>query len=287
MTIQEAKIYIQSELLDFYPENEIFGLTKIIFSDVFNISSIDLIIKKDDYFSLEQQKQLTKTILRLKNNEPIQYIVGFTEFFGLTFNVNNSVLIPRQETEELVDLIIKESKNTENLNILDIGTGSGCIAISLAKNIKQSKVVAIDISKDAIEIGKINSLENSVQVSFIQQDILKENIELNMAKFDIIVSNPPYVTNSEKKLMQKNVLDFEPELALFVENDNPLIFYKKITEFSSKYLKRNGKLYFEINEMFGNQLKKIMLNHEFTNVKIIKDINEKDRIVKGDLLFNS
>lgn len=287
MTIQEAKIYIQSELLGFYPENEIFGLTKIIFSDAFNISTIDLLVKKNNILEVEQQKKLNEIISKLKNNEPIQYILGFTEFYGLKFNVNDNVLIPRQETEELVDLIISENKNKKNLKVLDIGTGSGCIAISLAKNILNSKVYTIDISKDAIKLAKTNSLENNTQITFIQKDILKEkNINI-VDKYDIIVSNPPYVTVSEKKLMNKNVLEFEPELALFVEDNNALIFYKKITEFATKHLTKNGKLYFEINEKFGNETKEVLHSYNFKNIKLIKDINGKNRIVCGELFFNS
>ena len=283
MTIQETKIYIQTELFNFYPENEILGLTKIIFSDVFNVSTTDLIIKKDSVLNLEQQKQLFEIVLRLKNNEPIQYIIGFTEFYGLKFRVDNNVLIPRQETEELVDLIIADHDKLENLTVLDIGTGSGCIAISLAKNLRNAKLSAIDINKNAINLAKSNSLVNNVQISYNQYNILEWEDNNKYPKFDIIVSNPPYVMVSEKKLMQKNVLDFEPELALFVDDNNPLVFYKKITEFSLKHLNEKGKLYFEINEQFGLETKEFMEFCKFKNVEIIKDINGKDRIVKGSL----
>jgi len=282
MTYKEAKIYIRTELLDFYSKNEISGFIKIIFSDIFNISTIDLLMKENEIFKEADFQKLKEIIFRLKEFEPIQYIIGFTEFYGLKFRVNKNVLIPRPETEELVDLIIKENKNTKKLNILDIGTGSGSIAISLAKNIQQSKVFAIDVSKDTIEVAKINSLENNVQITFIQQNILSKNIDLSLANFDIIVSNPPYVTNFEKELMEKTVLDFEPELALFVEDSNPLIFYKTITEFASKNLNKEGKLYFEINEMFGKKIKTLMQSYNLKDVEIIKDINGKDRIVKGN-----
>jgi len=283
MTNKEAKIHIRTELNDFYPENEISGFIKIIFSDVFNISTIDLLMKENEVFKEEDFQKLKEIIFRLKEFEPIQYIVGFTEFYGLKFKLNKNVLIPRPETEELVDLIIKENKNVPNLNILDIGTGSGSIAISLTKNIKQSKVFAIDVSKEAIEVAKINSLENNVQITFVQQDILNKNIDLGLTNFDIIVSNPPYVTNSEKELMEKNVLNFEPKLALFVEDNNPLIFYKTITEFASKNLNKGGKLYFEINEMFGKEVKTLIQSYNFKSVEIIKDINGKDRIVTGNI----
>lgn len=283
MTYREANIYIRKELSAYYSENEIIGLSKIIFSDVFKLSSIDLLMKTNDIFDDESFIVLEKIIARLKRNEPIQYIIGFTEFFNLKFYVNKNVLIPRQETEELVNLIIKENKNKENIQILDIGTGSACIAISLAKNILNSQVSAIDISEDVIEVAKKNASLNNVQVAFIQHDILKNKKHKNIEKYNVIVSNPPYVTNSEKELMDKNVLDFEPSLALFVDDNNPLVFYKKITEFASKHLNKKGKLYFEINEQFGFETKELLQSYKFKNVAIIKDINGKDRIVKGNL----
>ncbi len=283
MTYKETNLYIRKELSAYYSENEIIGLSKIIFSDVFKLSSINLLMLENNDFNDENFIILKKIIDRLKNYEPIQYIIGFTEFFNLKFYVNENVLIPRQETEELVNLIIEENKNKENLNILDIGTGSACIAISLAKNISNSKVSAIDVSEDAIDIAKKNALLNDVQVAFIQADMLKSNGLENIANFDIIVSNPPYVTNSEKEFMDKNVLNFEPKLALFVDDDNPLIFYKKITEFASKHLNKKGKLYFEINEQFGSETKELLQNYNFKNIEIIKDINGKNRIVRGNL----
>ena len=282
MTIHEAKVYIRFELSGFYSKNEIFGLSKIIFSDVFNISSINMLMKEKDTLPQKDIEILKKIVSRLKNNEPIQYIIGKTEFYGLKFNVNKHVLIPRQETEELVDLIILENIAKQNLKILDIGTGSGCIAISLSKNIKTSQVSALDISKDALKIAKTNSLENNTHISFIQEDILSKNIFINN-KFDIIVSNPPYVTNSEKDLIEQNVLAFEPELALFVKDNKPLIFYEQITNFASKNLNKNGKLYFEINENFGNDVQLLLQKYNFKNIRILKDINEKARIVLGNL----
>lgn len=282
MTIHEAKVYIRFELSGFYSKNEIFGLSKIIFSDVFNISSINMLMKEKDTLPQKDIEILKKIVSRLKNNEPIQYIIEKTEFYGLKFNVNKHVLIPRQETEELVDLIILENIAKQNLKILDIGTGSGCIAISLSKNIKTSQVSALDISKDALKIAKTNSFENNTHISFIQEDILSKNIFINN-KFDIIVSNPPYVTNSEKDLIEQNVLAFEPELALFVKDNKPLIFYEQITNFASKNLNKNGKLYFEINENFGNDVQLLLQKYNFKNIRILKDINEKARIVLGNL----
>lgn len=285
MTIKEAKIYIRTELSDLYSKNEISGFIKIIFLDVFKLSSIDTILKENYKFSLSEENIVKEIILRLKSNEPLQYIIGFTEFYGLKFKVNKDVLIPRPETEELVDLIIEDNKNKQNIKILDIGTGSGCIAISLSKNFANSKITAIDISEKALKISESNALENNVKLTTFKLDVLNtQNLEKHLSQtFDVIVSNPPYVTNSEKKLIEKNVLDYEPELALFVEDNNPLVFYKSILEFASKHLLKKGKLYFEINEKFGNEVKKIMTSFGFNDVSIVKDINGRDRIVNGQL----
>ncbi|MCD4795224.1 MAG: peptide chain release factor N(5)-glutamine methyltransferase [Bacteroidales bacterium] len=302
MTIRETKIYIRTELSGFYPENEITSFINIIFSDIFNISSVELILKDDSFLTNKDVKILKDVLTGLKAYEPLQYITGYTEFYGLRINVNKHVLIPRPETEELVDLIIKENKEREMLSILDIGTGSGCIAISLAANLPDSKVTALDISSEVLNVTKSNTSANNVKVSLIQGDILDfllENIALAESSgkialtkrptidltsrftfFDIIVSNPPYVTFSEKELMEKNVLDYEPESALFVEDNNPLVFYKAIAGFAKHHLNENGKLYFEINEMFGNEVKGLLLSAGFKDVEIIKDINGKDRIVK-------
>ncbi len=281
MTIKEAKIYIQKELSDFYPKNEIESFIKIIFSDVYNLSSVDVFMKETESLPENKVPSVTEIVGRLKTHEPLQYIIGFTEFFGLKIEVNPDVLIPRSETEELVDLILKENSGKTNLRILDIGTGSGCIAVSLAENLPNARVFALDVSRNAIQTAKINALNNSVHVSFIQDDILNLSSDVNRKTFDIIVSNPPYVCVSEKQKMNRNVLDFEPKLALFVEDENPLIFYKAITEFASRHLTETGHLYFEINEKYGKELSDLMLSHNFKNVEIIKDINGKDRMVKG------
>jgi release factor glutamine methyltransferase len=294
MTVKEAKIYIRKKLFDFYPENELSGMIKIIFSDLFRLSSVDLILKEDETFETKDLRVLKRVIKRLKKNEPLQYIIGFTEFYGLPFTVGSGVLIPRPETEELVDLIIRENSGIKNLRIADIGTGSGCIAVSLAKHLPSPSVFAFDISKKAIETAKTNTLENHVDISFIQTDILNdklifidsENRDASVASeeqlsFDIIVSNPPYVRVSEKEKMADNVLVYEPSSALFVEDDNPLIFYKAIAKFAQKHLFDKGSIYFEINEAFGKQVKSLLFSYGFSGVRIVKDINGKDRIVRG------
>ncbi len=281
MTVKEAKIYIRKELSDFYPENEIESFIKIIFSDIYNLSSVDVFMKETEALPENKIFSVTEIVERLKANEPLQYIIGFTEFYGLKFEVIPDVLIPRPETEELVDLILKENSGKKNLRILDIGTGSGCIAVSLAKNLPKASVFALDISSEALAIAEINALNNAVHLSFIQADILQTDKIPEIPVFDVIVSNPPYVPFSEKSKMHKNVSEYEPGLALFVDDNNPLIFYDAIAGIAKQHLSENGTLYFEINERFGNAVAELMQSSGFKNVDIIKDINGKERMVKG------
>ncbi len=223
----------------------------------------------------------------LKQQKPIQYILGETEFYGLKFNVNKNVLIPRPETEELVDWILKSSifhNKKESLKILDIGTGSGCIAISLAHNIKKAEVYAVDVSEKALKLAKHNAEINNTEIQFIEANILNQtNWELvfNNLEFDIIVSNPPYVRQLEKQEIKPNVLDNEPHLALFVEDSNPLKFYNAITDFAVNYLKPNGHLFFEINQYLSEETKQLLLNSSFENVELRQDINGNFRMLKG------
>jgi len=246
----------------------------------------------------------------LKKQKPIQYILGETEFYGLPFLVNENTLIPRPETEELVELIIKQNSKSEippepkvngaklnsKLKILDIGTGSGCIAISLVKNISNVEVYAIDISEEALETAKKNAQINQVEIHFIQADILKINnleqlptsnpkLETHNPKletqFDIIVSNPPYVRNLEKQEINPNVLEYEPHLALFVEDDDALLFYRKIAQLALKSLSPNGRLYFEINQYLGKETVELIESFGFKNVVLHKDIYGNDRMIEG------
>ena len=217
----------------------------------------------------------------LLKNKPIQYIIGETEFCDLKFKVNENVLIPRPETSELVYKIVErqKTKDKRQLSILDIGTGSGCIAISLAKNIPGSKVHALDISEKALEVAKENAINNNVDVTFINDDILslKNNIE---TKFDIIVSNPPYVRELEKAEMRDNVLNWEPHNALFVSDNDPLIFYRNILEFAQTHLNENGEIWFEINEYLGKEMTVLCKEYGFSDIEIFKDFRGKERVVK-------
>ena len=269
--------YINSELAGLYPVSEIEGFTRIIFDVVCGLSFTEQVVKRLEKISATDLERIEAIILRLKNCEPIQYILGETEFYGLKLNVNPSVLIPRPETEELVHWIIK-SNLPENSIILDIGTGSGCIAIALKSQLKNAEVFGIDISENALEVARQNAFRNSLEVGFFQSDILKwKGFEWN--KFDIIVSNPPYIRESEKLQMHSNVLNFEPENALFVTDADPLIFYKTIAAFAKINLAKNGLLFFEINENMSLEMNKMLFDFGFCDIEIRKDINDKNRIV--------
>ncbi|WP_299117227.1 peptide chain release factor N(5)-glutamine methyltransferase [uncultured Winogradskyella sp.] len=228
-----------------------------------------------------------KILEDLKQQKPIQYIFGKTAFYGLEFIVNAHVLIPRPETEELVDWIIKDYKErneTAKIKILDIGTGSGCIAVSLAKHLQNAKVYSLDVSKEALNVAKQNAELNEVDIQFIEANILNKNFHSTLytkSKFDIIVSNPPYVRHLEKPEIKSNVLDNEPHLALFVEDKRPLVFYETISQFATNNLKRNGCLYFEINQYLGKETKQILIDANYENIELRKDLNGNYRMLKG------
>lgn len=280
-SIKKVISFIKTELKDLYPVNEIDSFVYLIFEHLFNYSRTKLLISMDVEIQEDSYKQILTILSELKSYKPIQYILKETTFFNLPFIVNSNVLIPRPETEELVDWIIQENKN-KSIRILDIGTGSGCIAISLAKNLPDSIIFACDISVEALNQAQKNSELNSVDINIMQLDILDSNVQLN-EKFDVIVSNPPYITEKEKVLMHKNVLDYEPEQALFVPNENPLVFYEAIINFGLTHLKPKGSIYLEINEAYGKETALLLKKDHFTNITLKKDINEKDRMLKGTL----
>lgn len=267
---------IKEELSSLYTPTEVSALIRMIFEDEFHISFSDIATCKINNLSCSETSKLNEIVNRLKNCEPIQYILGKTEFFGLPFSVNSSVLIPRPETEELVEWIISNHADLSG-NILDIGTGSGCIAISLAKNIHNAKVSAWDISSEALAVAKQNAIINKVDITFEKVDILSCNFSDN--KWNIIVSNPPYIAESEKQEMENNVLNFEPHQALFVEDNNPLVFYEKIADFALQNLVSKGSLYFEINRTKGDEIERMLREKGFTHVEVKKDISQNQRMV--------
>ena len=229
---------------------------------------------------------LKKQCALLQKNIPMQYVIGKEYFYKLEFLVNEHVLIPRPETEELVDLIVNDTAQKPSLHILDIGTGSACIAISLKKNLKKATVFASDISKDALQVAKQNATANNCAIIFLENDILHQPLEIENNSLDIIVSNPPYILPIEKIEMRHNVLQHEPHTALFVTDNDALQFYKKIIEIAKQKLKIGGSLYFEINEMFGKEISELLSTNGFKNVKTIKDLQEKDRIIFGNYEFD-
>lgn len=265
--------YFRQELSAVTDEREITSWYYISMQHLLVYNRSDCIINTNKVLNKSQISKIKQIVAELKNHKPIQYILGETEFYGFKIKVNEHTLIPRQETEQLVDWILKENF----VAALDIGTGSGCIPIALAKH-TDAKVLAIDVSEDALLIAEENAKDNEVEIDFIHQDILQTN---SLQKVDLIVSNPPYVLESEKEKMQENVLDYEPELALFVEDKNPLIFYKKIASLAINFLNENGKLFFEINAEFGKETIEMLADIGFVNIELKKDMNGKDRMIKA------
>lgn len=278
MTLIEIKKLFQTTLTPLFEEDEIESFFNILIQEYLNIKPYEVAIKPDYAIEIDSEKLLLKVLSDLKKEKPIQYILGKTYFYELEFKLNKNVLIPRPETEELVDWIVKEFRiQNSEFRILDIGTGSGCIAVSLAKNLPNAKVVAIDVSKEALKVAKENAVCNHVDVEFLEIDIL--NLDKLPYEFDVIVSNPPYVRDIEKEQMKNNVIEYEPHLALFVKNDNPLLFYEKITELASEGLIDGGEVYFEINQYLSNEMREL-LNEEFFEIELKKDIYGNDRMLK-------
>jgi release factor glutamine methyltransferase len=279
-TLSTVIKYIKNQLKGFFDEKEIRSIQYLILKEVLKKTKTHLLANPEIEIKEKEFKTIVNIISRLQKNEPIQYILGYTDFYGDSFIVNKNVLIPRPETEELVQWILKENQDFKG-NLLDIGTGSGCIITTLAKYLKSAKCHGIDKYVNALKIASKNAAHQNAKIEFHQYDILnwKKN-KLNQT-FDIIVSNPPYIRDKEKLLMMKNVLDYEPENALFVPDKNPLLFYSTIIEFSDEYLNDKGKIYFEINESFGNEIVETLLLSNFTEIELHKDINGKDRMVRA------
>jgi len=277
--LREIKRQYLKELETVYDKQEANSLLNILIKHFFGLSRVDQAVQTDFRLSESEILKLHFAVKDLKNEKPVQYITGETEFQGLKLKVTPDVLIPRPETEELIDLIVKENTSRKINSILDIGTGSGCIALSLKKYFPESEVTGIDISENSLKIAKENSELNGLQVNFMKADILDPNIKNKFDKFDMIVSNPPYVTEDDKILMKKNVLEFEPHLALFVENNEPLVFYEKIADFSVEKLNPDGQLWFEVNEKYAHKVSGLLKHKGFKNVTVMKDFMGKERFV--------
>jgi len=278
-TISELTSAFRQELHDIYPEAEIRNIGYLVSEHLLNYSKIDFHLKDNVPFSAESGEMFLQMLGRLKKGEPVQYVTGSTEFYGLPVRVDKRVLIPRPETEELADWVIRENKSITG-NILDLGTGSGCIAVALAVNLPEAKISACDISAGALEVAAGNAGDNGADIRFFQVDLLDPAVALP-GRYQIMVSNPPYVRHWEKKLMQRNVLDYEPELALFVPDQDPLIYYRSLALLGRKYLQDGGKLYLEINENFPSEVMRLLKNAGFYGVEARKDINGRSRMVRG------
>lgn len=267
--------YITQSLHGLYPSRELQSLALIICKDLLGLDEIDIYLRKDIKLSDNQQHLLEDTLDRMKRHEPIQYIRGTADFYGLVFHVEPGVLIPRPETEELVDLILKENRG--EVRVLDIGTGSGCIALSLAKHLPCGRVDAWDISGEALAVARRNADELGVDVHFSQVDVLGAVPGKN--RYDIIVSNPPYIGEREKESLDRNVSDWEPELALFVPDNDPLCFYRRIAKLGMDMLVPGGRLYVEINQAYGHETTELLRASNYKHVRLIKDLFGNNRIL--------
>ena len=285
MRLKDVQNIFHNELDTVYGKEEVDRFFYILTEEFLGMKRLAFSLQPDFTITKEEEQPIFEALSKLKLEQPIQQILGKTEFFGLPFIVNSHTLIPRPETEELVSFVISnQTPKNKQLTILDVGTGTGCIAISLEKNLPNAKVFALDISKEALEIAEENAELNDSNVNFFEEDILNHknwNFEFKNMEFDIIVSNPPYVRNLEKAEMKNNVLKNEPHLALFVEDENPLIFYKSIIEFASNHLKKEGQLYFEINQYLGQEMVELLENFNFRNIELKKDIFGNDRMIKA------
>ncbi|MGJ1434836.1 peptide chain release factor N(5)-glutamine methyltransferase [Sphingobacterium multivorum] len=277
--LQDFELLFQQELQELYDEDEIKAIFLVVVAEKFGLNRTNYQLRKTVIVNEADKAEVLSILQDLKKHRPIQYILNKADFYGEVFQVNESVLIPRQETEELVDLIIKNHKSSQNLKIIDIGTGSGCIPITLSKHLNNALVTTIDISKEAIKTAQENAKNLKTQVQFINADIFEWEYIFSDQQYNIIVSNPPYITPGEKQHMNQNVLAYEPELALFIEESAPLIFYDVISSFALKHLAPDGDLYFEINQYLGAEMKELMVKKGFEQVKLIKDINGADRII--------
>lgn len=268
---------ITLQLVPQYSDSEARSIAILLMCNITGLSYTELLIHTPS-LNEEQEEELRKKIERIKKNEPLQYVLRETTFYGRRFKCDQRALIPRPETEELTDWIINDVSNDGNIRILDIGCGSGCIAITLAKELKHSTVTALDISEEAISLTEENCKINNCQVECINDDIFN----FSDAQYDIIVSNPPYICDNEAADIESNVIDYEPHLALFVPDNSPLKFYEKITEYAARNLRSRGKLYFEINRKYGKEMQLLLEKFGFINIELRKDISNNDRMIKGE-----
>ena len=283
MTLNEARTVLTKELKNVYESDELKNIIELVIEHITNMTRAEQLKNKVPYLTCTQLENLDTITERLKKNEPVQYVLGEAWFAGMKFKVNKNVLIPRPETEELVDWIVKESQKSivESQNIIDIGTGSGCIPITIKKKLPEANVSAIDVCSEALFTATENAIELSTEVGFLLLDFLDEEKWKELGQYDIIVSNPPYIKRSEINTMHDRVKEFEPHLALFVPDNDALLFYKKLSAFSLDHLKPGGSLFLEINESLGKQVVNNFRSGGFSNIELRKDMQGKDRMIKA------
>ena len=278
MTIKEIQQQYLAALNEIYGTGEAKAITKMIFESIGNFARQDLIVNRNKEIDSETEVNLKSALDRLLQHEPIQYIIGKAWFYNLQFTVNKGVLIPRPETEELVLEAINFLKKHSNKNVLDIGTGSGCIPISIKKNVLEANITSLDVSNDALQIALQNAADNEVEINFLNLDFLEEKNYETLQKFDVIISNPPYIPENEKNTLDKNVTIYEPHLALFVPQNDPLLFYKKILIFAEGHLEKDGKIFLEIHENFAKETATLFRENNY-DVIIKKDMQDKERML--------
>lgn len=283
ITINEAFFKTKSSMSKIYDDSEAKAIANLLLENITGWSKLQRLMNKDQLLSPNQFQILNNSIVRLTKGEPLQYVLGEQYFMGLYFTVNSSVLIPRPETEELVQWIIDDNQSRQTCSIIDIGTGSGCIPISLKNKMKSTFITAVDLSVDAIKLAIHNALKNQVLIDFLELDFLVEKNWLQLRKYDVIVSNPPYIPWSERAMIHQNVRDYEPAMALFVADDDPLIFYKKLVAFGKQHLNELGSIYCEIHQDFSEASKAVFLENGYKQVEIKKDIFGNPRMIKASV----
>jgi release factor glutamine methyltransferase len=283
MTLNEARTVLTKELKNVYKSDELKNIVELVIEHITNMTRMEQVKSKVAYLTCTQLESIDAISERLKKNEPVQYVLGEAWFAGMRFKVNKNVLIPRPETEELVDWIVKESQKSKvkSQNIIDIGTGSGCIPITLKKKLPEVNVSAIDVCSEALFTATENAIELNAEVDFLLLDFLDEEKWKELSQYDIIVSNPPYVKQTEINTMHDRVKEFEPYLALFVPDNDALLFYKKLSSFSLKHLNQGGSLFVEINEALGESVVTLLRSAGFANIELRKDMQGKDRMVSA------
>ncbi|PRY11005.1 release factor glutamine methyltransferase [Pontibacter ummariensis] len=280
-TIQKTQQLIRQRIRDAYPEPEAGAVAQLVLEHVLQKSRVQLSLQQQEELTEAQEAQIHQAISRLQKQEPVQYVLGVAHFYGLELEVDERVLIPRPETEELVDLVLKEHQGQKVLQVLDICTGSGCIPLALAASLSTAKVYGLEVSGGALEVAKANSQKHNLSVTWLQQDIFDPVHGIPADSLDIITSNPPYVLEEEKQQMRQNVLQFEPHLALFVPDTDALKYYRRVAAVAWELLKDGGKLYFEINERYGKQVQELLLQTGFLEATVVQDLFGKDRIVRA------